>query len=183
MQVPDIILAEIGGNEQLLWSGRPRQGFILRGEDIFAVPFSVVWLESIVRGATSLPESDAQIYFVLFFVPFILLGIYAVIGRFFVDARWSANTFYAVTSQRIIIVSGFIRRRVKSIDLKTLSSSFLSIRSHGDGVITFGSQNKFAALFWGFRWPDADEGIGLRFDLVPQGREVYQMIQKAQEAA
>lgn len=44
------IRKEIGKDEQLLWSGQPRQGLVLRANDIVLIPFSLMWIRARGRG-------------------------------------------------------------------------------------------------------------------------------------
>jgi hypothetical protein len=184
MQISEAIRAELGAGEEVLWAGQPRQGVVLRGSDAFAVPFSVIWAGFAVFWLLTAIRSNAPPEFVLFGVPFVLIGVYIVVGRFFVEARQRANTFYAVTPLRVVISSGVFGRQVKSLNLKTISDLSLSQRADGSGTITFGAQHPFAAMFGGMSsWPGAQQYLGSRFDLVPQAREVYETIRKAQAAA
>ena len=56
-----------------------------------------------VRG-DSHPKNGKGIGEVVFFLPFLLIGGYMLIGRYIVDAKRRAQTFYGVTNQRILIV-------------------------------------------------------------------------------
>lgn len=184
MQIHDSIRTELGAGEQVLWSGQPRQGVFLRGTDAFAIPLSLLWAGFAVFWLVSAIQSNAPPFFVLFGVPFVLVGIYIVAGRFFVEARQRAATHYAVTPLRVIIASGLFTRKVKSLNLKTLSDLSLSQQGDGSGTITLDSQNPFAFAFGGMSsWPGAEQYLGPRFDLIAQAREVYETIRKAQGAA
>lgn len=154
MQIAESIRSELAPGEQVLWSGQPRQGLIVRGFDVFAIPFSLLWAGFAVFWLVTAMQSDAPLPFVLFGVPFVLVGVYIVIGRFFVEAKQREKTFYAVTQQRIVIVSGLFSRSVKSLNLKTISDLSVSARSDGRGTITFGAQHPMAAMFGAMSaWP------------------------------
>lgn len=181
MQVSDAIRSELSTDEQVLWSGQPRQGLTLRASDAFGIPFglffaafSVFWLHGAAKSGAPLP-------FVLFGVPFVLVGIYLVVGRFFVESRQRATTFYALTPQRVIICSGLFTRTVKSLQLKTIQDLSLSEKSDGTGTITFGGQHPMVNMFGGMPgWPGMDQYLGPRFELIPNARAVYETARKAQ---
>ncbi len=184
MQLSESIRAELSPGEQVVWSGQPRQGITLRGSDAFAIPFSLLWAGFAVFWLVSAARSGAPLPFVLFGVPFVLVGVYIVFGRFFVEAKQREKTFYALTPQRIIIASGLFSRKVKSLPLKTLAEISLSERSDGTGTISFGTQHPMAFMFNGMlSWPSAEQYLGPRLDLIPQARVVYESVRRAQAGA
>jgi Bacterial PH domain len=181
MQISDPIRNALSPGEQVIWSGQPRQGIVIRGSDALAIPFSLLWAGFAVFWLVSAAMSGAPLPFVLFGVPFVVVGVYIVVGRFFVEAKQRQSTFYALTPQRIIIASGLFSRRVKSLNLKTISDLSLNEKSDGSGTITFGAQHPMAAMFGGMSaWPGAEQYLGPRLDLVPQARTVYESIRRAQ---
>jgi len=157
---------------------------VVRGSDAFAIPFSLLWAGFSVFWLVSAAQSGAPLPFVLFGVPFVLVGIYIVVGRFAVEAKQRENTFYAVTPQRVIIASGLFSKSVKSLNLKAISEISLSERSDGSGTIAFGPQHPMASMMGGMSaWPGTAQYLGPRFDLVAQARIVYESIRKAQAVA
>ena len=44
VEVPREIARELAPAEKVLWTGQPRQGLVLRGYDVFALPFGMAWL-------------------------------------------------------------------------------------------------------------------------------------------
>jgi Bacterial PH domain len=184
MNIHDAIRSELAPGEQVIWSGQPRQGVALRASDAFGIPFSLFFAGFSIFWIQSAAESGAPLPFVLFGVPFVLVGLYLVAGRFLVEAKQRQATFYAVTPQRIIICAGLLSKTTKSLPLKTLQDLSLSERSDGTGTITFGAQHPMAFAFGGMAgWPGADQYLGPRFELIPQARTVYESIRKAQAAA
>src|SRR6266850_5154513 len=117
-----VIASELGACERLLWSGRPAQGIVLRPSDAFLIPFSLLWggfamfWEYLV-----VTTARAPFFFMLWGIPFVCMGLHLIFGRFLLDAKQRSNTFYGVTNQRIIIVSGISSRKIKSLNVRTLS--------------------------------------------------------------
>lgn len=184
MNIAEPIRNELSPGEQVLWSGQPRQGLVLRGSDALMIPFSVLWAGFAFFWMYGAAKSGAPLPFVLFGVPFVLVGIYIVIGRFFVEARQRAATYYAVTTERVLISSGVFSRKTKSLSLRTLTDLTLSSAAEGRGSIGFGAAGPFGNLFGGMSgWPGAEQYIGPRFDLIDDARSVYELIRKAQAAA
>jgi hypothetical protein len=64
--------------------------------------------------------------------------LYLALGRFIFDAKQRASIYYAVTSKRIIIISGVFSRHAKSLNLETLTDLLLVGRADGSGTIVFG---------------------------------------------
>jgi hypothetical protein len=175
---------ELSSDEKLLWSGRPRQGLRLRPSDAFAIPFSLVWCGFAIFWEASVFKGNAPFFFMLWGVPFVLIGLYVVFGRFFVDARTRARTYYGVTSERIIIVSGLFSRQIKSLSLRTLTDVSLTERGDGSGSITFGPQLSypFGRQYNFGGWPGSSQNAMPVFDLVEQVKEAYDIIRRAQQA-
>jgi hypothetical protein len=181
--IPDDIRNTLSTGEQPLWWGRPRQGLVLRGSDALAIPFSLLWCGFAIYWETSVLQSNAPAFFSLWGIPFVAMGIYMVVGRFFVEARQRANTFYVVTQERVLIVSGLFSRKVSTLNLKALTEMSLSEGSGGEGSISFGPQNPMALFFGGASsWPGIGQKAGPRFDLISDAKSVFETIRNAQRS-
>lgn len=168
-------------NERVLWSGAPRQGLVLRASDLLMIPFSLLWGGFALFWEYSVFNSDAPLMFRLWGIPFVLVGLYMIAGRFVVEAWQRAYTDYAVTSERIIIRSGIFKRQMKSLDLRAMGEFSLTENRKGEGTIVFGvslAGNMFSGLA---SWPGV-EGLQ-RFDTIAEAAKVYQLIRRAHSAA
>jgi hypothetical protein len=161
----------------------------LRASDAFVIPFSLLWCgfaifwEVMALTATTKAPGPIAIIFPLFGVPFVLIGLYMVFGRLIVDARMRERTFYGITSERIIIVSGLFGRRTKSLNLRTLSDISLTERPDGIGTITFGPMQPFGQWFASGSWPGAGQYAPPAFDMIDHAKEIYDVIRQTQKTA
>src|SRR5258708_9961829 len=130
---------QLASGEKLLWSGQPRAGIRLRGSDVFVIPFSVLWCGFAIFWESMVVRKGAPVFMMIWGIPFILVGLYVVFGRFIVDSLNRRKTFYGITSERIIIISSLFSQQIKSLNLRTLTDVSLSERGDGSGTITFGS--------------------------------------------
>lgn len=182
-----IIQKELDFGERLLWAGTPKQGMIFRGSDVFMVPFSLLWGGFAIFWeimALQIPSEKAgavSIVFPLFGIPFVLVGLYLIFGRFIYDSMKRAKTFYGLTDQRAIIVSGLLSKGVKSLNLKTLSDVSLSEKKNGYGSIVFGQENQMMSMFMGGGFP----GMGTttpKFELIENAKQVYNHLRQHQKS-
>jgi hypothetical protein len=119
---------ELAAGEKVLWSGRPDSRRWFYPEDLVLVPFSVLWggfailWEASVLTATSAHEGGGEkLLSSLWGIPFVLIGIYLVLGRVFAR-RWIRRcSLYVVTDRRILSFSPSWknRSRVKMIWLNS----------------------------------------------------------------
>jgi hypothetical protein len=115
----------------------------------------------------------------LFGIPFILVGAYIIVRRFFVDALVRNRTYYGITNDRVIIITEFPTQKVKSLNLATLSDITFSTRSDQSGSISFGAQHPMAAAFGGMNWPGMGAYQGSQFDMIENAKSVYDTLQRA----
>lgn len=140
-----VISAELGPDETIVWSGTPRQGLMLRSGDFFRIPFSLMWCGFAVFWEASVFRTGAPLFFRLWGVPFVLVGLHMVFGRFFVDAWTRSKTRYGVTNSRVLIVMEGSGKKVISLDRRNLDEITLDDHGDGSGTITFGSLPAFAS--------------------------------------
>jgi hypothetical protein len=169
---------DLSRDEQLLWSGVPRQGLILSPQDAFLIPFSLLWAGFAVFWEVSVLASGAPGFFALWGIPFVAMGLHITIGRFFLDRRRRARTSYALTSQRIIIRSA---SNTQSLSLATLSDIGVTERPNGTGTLTFGPAPFPMSYLAGSGWPGVKGPPML--EQIPNARRVFDQIRAAQQTA
>lgn len=178
------IRRELSEDERLLWSGRPERGIKLRPSDALAIPFSLLWGGFAFFWEYSVLSKGGPIFFGFWGIPFVLVGLYMIAGRFFADAYVRDRTDYAVTDQRVLIVSGMFSREVKSLPLASMSNISLKEQASGTGTIQFGPMPPGASMMMiGPSWPGAGRMLPPMFDLLPKARQVHELILRAQREA
>lgn len=183
IQSSEMILAQqLDHGERLLWSGQPRTGIRLRAQDAFLIPFSILWCGFAIFWEASVINTGAPFFFKLWGIPFVCAGLFFVFGRFIVDARNRARTFYGITSERIIIISGVFSQQIKSLQLRTLADISLAQQSDGSGTITLGAGQSMNSFVPVGSWPGAQRYAPPSFDLIERAKEVYDIIRNAQRS-
>lgn len=177
------VQAELGATERLLWADQPAQGLKLRSSDVFMIPFSLMWGGFALFWEYSVLQDGAPLFALLWGIPFVLIGLHMLVGRFFTDARIRKNTFYGLTDERIVIISGWFKKRVTSINLRTLDEVSLSEHSDGSGTIVFGNAPLASASMSGLSLPGANQPQTPRFEFIKDARTVYEQIRAAQKDA
>ncbi len=159
---------ELFDGEQLVWTGQPRRGIHLRARDAFMIPFSLMWGGFAFFWEFSVIRSGAPVLFAIWGVPFVLVGIYLIVGRFFYDAAARARTAYALTNRRAIIISGIFSRQIRSIDLRSIPELGFRESSDGSGTISFGAPESPMSSRSGSR------NICPQFEFIENARPIFE---------
>jgi hypothetical protein len=155
------------GGERILWTGRPAQGLRLTGRDAMLIPFSLIWCGLVLR----MPRTP------VIFPLFVLVGLYSVVGRFFVDAWVRGNTWYALTSRRILIERAGAFGKFTALNLDRLPELQMTEHADGRGTILFGQPIWGRGNAWWYGTPALDPMP--QFIAIPDARSVFDQIQRA----
>jgi hypothetical protein len=144
--------------------------------------FAIFWEAMALFMTHKVPKDGpgaVTLIFPLFGIPFVLIGLYMIFGRFIVDAKRRSKTHYAITNQRIIVITGLRSLQIKSLNLRTLSDVSLSEKADKTGTITFGPTNPFTGWFGNMSWPGMPQS-GPSFEMIQEAKKVYDLLRDAQ---
>lgn len=147
------------------------------------IPFSLLWCGFALfweyMAIFKIPKNNPVGWlFPLFGAFFVGFGLYAVVGRFFLDAKFRQTTEYAITNRRAIIVTNFFGRKVRSINLQTAPDISLTEKGAGSGTITFGSAPYYGAWSQRNAWFPSTGALPA-FEMIDNVRNVSDMIESA----
>lgn len=135
-----VLLQELAPGERLLWAGRPRQGVRLVPADAYLIPFGVIFtVVPLVIAIVLLVTGGGAVLIeaIQGLAALLTIGVYLLGGRFFLDARRRAHTFYGLTDRRALLVEAR-GRRTTSIQLGSAEPMELIEAGEGRGTIRFG---------------------------------------------
>jgi hypothetical protein len=182
-QAEQTLRFELDSGERLLWAGQPAQGLRLQTADLFLVPFSLLWTGFVIFWEFMAISSRAPMFFRLWGLPFLAVGLYLTAGRFFADARRRSATCYGLTDRRILIRTGSSTPTLKSLPLAGLQDITLQEGPDGRGTIIFGPFPSPYAVLGASGWPGRGRFQLPLFDSIPDVKRVYQELREAQAAA
>jgi hypothetical protein len=144
----ELLRSELQEGERLLWSGRPDTRRLLVRSDAFLVPFSLMWAgftifwEAGVLTAKTTSGGDRYgLFFVLWGLPFVAIGLYLVVGRLVARRYFGPRTAYAITDRRAIVLKPARggRRNVTSVWLASAPAVSRRAAAKGHGTVLIGS--------------------------------------------
>lgn len=91
--------------EQLLWCGRPDPGVWFTAADLYLIPLSILWCGFAIFWEAGASQGGGP-FFTAWGIPFIAIGLYMVIGRFFYKQHRKKQTSYGITAQRALVAVG-----------------------------------------------------------------------------
>ena len=182
-----VMTAHLAPGELLLWAGRPKQGFALRGWDIVYWPLSLLMVVAgtyITVVEWRNPGNTGTLIFVLLWTAAVY---YAAFGRFLMD-RWQRSlTYYAVTDRRAIILTRETPAYIQSINLSTLKKVTYSRRGDDTGTLEFDRPSVFTFqgrldTARGASFPSMQSELTPAFEMIADAREVRDLIEQTQQA-
>lgn len=118
--------------EQILWTGSPQGNRWFTKEDIFLVPFSLLWCGFALFWEASVILTGIW-PFALFGIPFVVIGLYMVAGRILIrHANWK-KLQYAITDRRVLWKCG---SRCVATNINQIPSISLTVQKDGSGTIS-----------------------------------------------
>ena len=179
------IAQALESGESLIWSGTPRKGLMLRPRDAYMIPFSLLWGGFAIFWETDVLHTSGPntAFMSVWGIPFVLAGLYLIVGRFFVDAGLRARTLYGLTNRRAIIISGLFSRTIHSLPLRTLTDISLQVRSDRSGTILLGRPLPYSSWSSGMRWPGGSQYSSPAFEMIPNAKAVHDQLLEAQRGA
>lgn len=80
-------------------------------------------------------------------LPFLAVGLYLIGGRFLYDAWVRSHSYYAVTSERVLILRTSPTTKLTSRDIQSLPTFELTEHRDGSGTIVFDSDDVGYSMF------------------------------------
>jgi len=168
-------------DEKLLWAGKPNGGIKLRPVDWFLMPISFLFLLVFGGIGIRLPGGDPESWFLNAWLGMVIaMGLFALFGRFLLDAKIRTRQTYGVTNRRLLIETDFLGTRLQSLSFEKLPSVILTEGPSGTGHIGFAEP-------WALSWL-SQRGPGLwmpalngtSFEFIDEARRTYNLILSAQ---
>lgn len=165
----EIVVAPLlSDSERLLWSGRPRQGIVVRPIDVLLIPCSVIACVFLFAWSY-LALKYFPIPLKLTAVLAIGFAFYLTCGRFLLDARRRGRLVYAITDQRCLWIREPEHVVVKEIVHPSYGDVGLTTFG-GKGTISFGRPNGLAYSY----------GRAMGFDQIKDATAESEMIEGAE---
>jgi hypothetical protein len=141
--------SELQPGESLYWTGvadPSRAAMSALPAALFGIPFAgfaAFWINAAFHGTHAMNRSGnsftgAFSFFPLFGVPFFLVGLGIILAPLWAYLR-GRTTVYAVTNQRVMVISGGSTRSVKSFTPADIVSVDYRERPDGSGDIAIGT--------------------------------------------
>lgn len=181
--------SELTPGESVIWAGQPSRKVIFHKEDVYLIPFSLLWggfaifWEASVLGfmGGSSTDHSTRWFLLLWGVPFVLVGQYIIWGRFIYAAWKKGNIQYAVTNKRVLVLD-VPRRRLTAAFLEQIPIMDKTLRLDGIGTLRFGNPPVRTGRSSGFAgWDALNSGDVPTFVDIEGADTVYRLVNEQRE--
>lgn len=146
-QADEVIKEELLSNENVIWTGRPESGQLLKSSDMFMIPFSIMWGGFAIFWESTALTMNAPLLFKIWGIPFVFVGLYMIFGRFIYEYYKRKELFYGITNKRIIIKQTILPKKTTTLILSNIQEVNIKINKNGNGDIIFAPEIKFISSF------------------------------------
>lgn len=120
----------IDEDDVVLWKGKPEKGITASSHDLMTIPFGIFFTLFAIFW-TAMAASGFAIMAV-FGIPFILVGLYMLGGKYIINERMKDKTAYVITNKAII------RKRGNRVDIWYGSDlNNMKVFTHKNGTTSF----------------------------------------------
>lgn len=190
LQTQQVFQSELRSGESLVWCGQPSTSVIFHAFDWFSIPFSIMWGGfalfwecSVTNCFHSVAITGSSGFFALWGIPFVLAGQYLIWGRFIYDWWLKRRTFYAITNQRVLVITRGFKMQFFENSLGSMETVSRSEVSNGLGTIHFASDEAYAPRARGRSAHRIGISLNeLAFHDIADVRNVYEVLQAQREA-
>jgi hypothetical protein len=151
-------------DEKILWIGQPETSVMLTRDDFLPILFGSVFLIMGVIYEMSV-FNDGELFPFLFGLLFVIVGAYLLFGRFIQKKYLKKRTYYAVTHQRVLILTNFMSKGLQSKYIHKISDINKTVSNSGIGTIQF--DNYPCTHYNGENIDYKRSFIGFGFDPIP----------------
>lgn len=146
--------AELGPGERLLWAGQPDGRVRLRRRDAYVFVLGLMGVGFVLEVVALVLIFGGPVHpsFPVIMAPFALIAAYLSFGRLLVDAQRRRRTHYALTDERIIVVSRLFARQVASLKLPSIEALSLTQERDGSGTLVLGPPYAWASRLPRIAW-------------------------------
>lgn len=132
-----IFQGELLADEKILWAGQPETKFILKGGDVVLSIFGLVWTGFFSLFFLSDFITSGDIFEISISIVFMLVGLYFLFGRFIIGNYEKKRTFYAVTNQRVLIITNMHKKNVQAKLIDQIPVLIKTVHKDDIGTIQF----------------------------------------------
>ena len=165
--------------EKLLWEGRPSEKLImLTSADSYMIPFSLLWAGFALFWNAGVWTMGAPFFFKIWGLPFLIVGAYITVGRFFIDQRIRKHTVYALTTKRAFIATSAFGRKLRDKPIRPGTS--IDYAPGQEATLTFGGVSPQTVQMRNLGYWHGATG-DFSFRAISDGEKVYRLARDIQQ--
>ncbi len=161
----------LDSDEKLLWQGAPATGLRFTGAGAVLSFFGIFFLGFALFWIGMAASMSGDVLFPLFGVPFVLVGLWLVVGHWFFDAYMRKKTRYALTSRRALIARALFSRHMESYPI--LRDSQIRLISGKLDTVHFAQKT--------YRTKNGTSVRNIGFRYINDGQKVFDLLRKVQK--